>query len=446
LLCNWLFFSLGTIGISNHKGGEAIQKRDQKRNSNIDEANWYSILDLAGLGGKMKTRWSFTLMTSLLVLGMILSACAPAATVAPTTAAATTAPTTAAATTAPTTAAATTAPTKAAATTAATTAPTTAAATTAATTGAPSGGSGKVYVLVPKNLGNPYFDTANKGAQVAAKELGVTVNYQGPATADATQQIQLLNSLIAQKVAGLAISADDADALVPVGQSAIQAGIPVVTWDSAISKAGRTVHINQAVDADIAAVQIKMALDLTGANGGKIAILSATSTAPNQNAWIALMKTELQKPQYSKLSLVDTVYGNDDDSKSYSEAQGLLKKYPDLKVIIAPTTVGIAASARAVQDGNMVGKVFVTGLGTPNQMRDYVKSGASPEFALWNPSDLGYLAIYTLDAIATGKIKGQPGDTFTAGKLGKYTVNPDGTVLLGPPTVFSKDNIDNFNF
>jgi rhamnose transport system substrate-binding protein len=381
-------------------------------------------------------------MTSLLVLGMLLSACAPAATAAPTTAPATTAPTTAAATTAPTTAAATTAPTKAGA---ATTAPTTAAATTAPTAGA-STGSGKVYVLVPKNLGNPYFDTANKGAQIAAKELGVTVNYQGPATADATQQIQLLNSLIAQKVAGLAISADDADALVPVGQSAIQAGIPVVTWDSAISKAGRTVHINQAVDADIAAVQIKMALDLTGANGGKIAILSATSTAPNQNAWIALMKTELQKPQYSKLSLVDTVYGNDDDSKSYSEAQGLLKKYPDLKVIIAPTTVGIAASARAVQDGNLVGKVFVTGLGTPNQMRDYVKSGASPEFALWNPSDLGYLAIYTLDAIASGKIKGQPGDSFTAGKLGKYTVNPDGTVLLGPPTIFNKDNIDSFNF
>ena len=116
------------------------------------------------------------------------------------------------------------------------------------------------------------------------------------------------------------------------------------------------------------------------------------------------------------------------------------------KVIIAPTTVGIAAAARAVQDANMVGKVFVTGLGTPNQMRDYVKSGACPEFALWNPSDLGYLAIYALDAIATGKMKGMPGDTFTAGKLGSYTVLQDGSVLLGPPTIFNKDNIDNFNF
>ena len=119
-------------------------------------------------------------------------------------------------------------------------------------------------MLVPKNLGNPYFDTANNGAQEAAKELGVTVNYQGPAAADATQQIQLLNSLIAQKVAGLAISADDSDALVPTGKAAMDAGIPVVTWDSAIAPGGRTIHINQAEAQGIADVQLKMALDLTG--------------------------------------------------------------------------------------------------------------------------------------------------------------------------------------
>ena len=306
-------------------------------------------------------------------------------------------------------------------------------------------GGNKTYILVPKNLGNPYFDTANKGAQEAAKELGVTVTYQGPAQADATQQIQLLNSLIAQKVNGLAISADDSDALVPVGKQAIDAGIPVVTWDSAIAAGGRTVHINQANSADIAAVQIKMASDLAKGEG-KIAILSATSTAPNQNEWIGLMKEELKKPEYAKLQLVDTVYGDDQDEKSYTEAQGLMKKYPDLKVIIAPTTVGIASSARAVKDGNMIGKVFVTGLGTPNQMRDYVKSGAAPQFALWNPGDLGYLAIQTLNAIASGQIKGQPGDKFKAGKLGDYTIDKDGTVLLGPPTVFNKDNIDQFNF
>jgi rhamnose transport system substrate-binding protein len=189
-----------------------------------------------------------------------------------------------------------------------------------------------------------------------------------------------------------------------------------------------------------------MANDLAGSAGGKIAILSATSTALNQNYWIALMEEDLKKPENSKLQLVDTVYGNDDDTTSYQQAQDLIVKYPDLKVIIAPTTVGIAASARAVQDGNLIGKVFVTGLGTPNQMRDYVKNGASPEFALWNPSDLGYLAIYTLNAIVTGQTKGQPGDSFNAGKLGKYIIDKDGNILLGPPYIFDKNNIDRFNF
>ncbi|HEY3345023.1 MAG TPA: rhamnose ABC transporter substrate-binding protein [Anaerolineaceae bacterium] len=389
----------------------------------------------------MKTRISYTVLIAMLALSMLLSACGPQATPVPTVLPAAPQPTTPPAAPQPTTPPVA-APTAAAQPTTPPAAPTAATAPTAPAAVAPTG---RVYALVPKNLGNPYFDTANKGAQAAAAELGVTVNYTGPAAADATQQIQLINSLIAQKVAGLAISADDSDALKPVGAQAIAAGIPVVTWDSAIAVGGRTVHINQAESAGIAAVQIKMASDLAG-GAGKIAILSATSTAPNQNEWIGLMKTELKKPAYSKLQLVDTVYGNDDDTKSYSEAQGLIKKYPDLKVIIAPTTVGIAAAARAVQDGNLVGKVFVTGLGTPNQMRDYVKSGAAPQFALWNPSDLGYLAIYTLDAIASGKIKGAPGDKFTAGKLGSYTINPDGTVLLGQPTVFNKDNIDQFNF
>jgi rhamnose transport system substrate-binding protein len=305
------------------------------------------------------------------------------------------------------------------------------------------------FVLVPKNLGNPYFDTANNGAQEAAKELGVTVLYQGSANADATEQIQLLNSLIAQKVSGLAVSANDSDALVPTGKEAIAAGIPVVSWDSAIGKDGRVLHINQAVLHDIGAIEIKMALDLAP-DGGDIAILSATSTAPNQNAWIEVMKEELKKPEYSKLNLVEVVYGDDDDTKSYNEAQALFTKYPNLKVIIAPTTVGIAASARAVTDAGLIGKVAVTGLGTPNQMREYVKNGAAPEFALWNPGDLGYLSIYVLEALATGKIKGEPGEKFTAGKLGEYTIQEDAdlgvNILLGLPFIWDKTNIDDSNW
>ena len=310
---------------------------------------------------------------------------------------------------------------------------------------APAAAAGGNYVLVPKNLGNPYFDTANVGAQEAAGELGVTVTYQGSSVADATEQIQLLNSLIAQNVDGLAISANDADALVPTGQEALDAGIPIVTWDSAIAPDGRTVHINQAEAEGIGDVQIQMAADLADGEG-QIAVLSATSTAPNQNEWIAFMEEELENPDYAGLELVAVVYGDDEDEKSYNEAIGLMQTYPDLEVIISPTTVGIAAAARAVQDAGRVGEVFVTGLGTPNQMREYVNSGAAPQFALWNPADLGYLAIYTLNAIASGEITGAPGDTFAAGKLGSYTIADDGTILLGPPTIFSADNIDDFDF
>ncbi len=300
-------------------------------------------------------------------------------------------------------------------------------------------------VFVPKNLGNPYFDTANIGAQEAAAELGVTVTYLGSATADATEQIQLVNSLIAQKVDGLAISANDSDALMPTGRIAIEAGIPVVSWDSQITPGGRTVHVNQAVAEDIGRIQVQIIADLIGGEG-QIAILSATSTAPNQNEWIEWMKDELAKPEYADIELVAIVYGDDEDEKSYNEAQGLMKSYPNLKGIISPTAVGIAASASAVQDAGKVGQVVVTGLGTPNQMREYVRSGAAPKFALWSPTDLGYLTIYTLHAIATGQVDGKPGDTFSAGRLGEYTIDENGMVLLGPPMVFDAVNIDDFDF
>ena len=349
----------------------------------------------------MKHRSLLLTLSAVLVLGMLLSACAPAATQAPTQAPA-----------------------------------------AAACEGD--------YVLVPKNLGNPYFDTANNGAQEAAGELGITVLYQGSATADATEQITLLNSLIAQKPCGLAISANDADALVPAGQAAMEAGIPVITWDSAIAAEGRDLLINQAVSHDIGVIQIQIASELAGPDGGQIAVLSATSTAPNQNAWIEVMKEELTKPEFANLELVEVVYGDDDDTKSYNEAQSLFTKYPDLKVIIAPTTVGIAAAARAVTDADLIGKVFVTGLGTPNQMREYVKSGAAPQFALWNPADLGYLAVYAMHALATGEIKGEAGETFDAGKLGQKTVEVDPdlglNVLLGLPFIWNKDNIDDSNW
>jgi rhamnose transport system substrate-binding protein len=158
------------------------------------------------------------------------------------------------------------------------------------------------------------------------------------------------------------------------------------------------------------------------------------------------MKDELKKPEYSKFKLVKTAYGNDDDQKSFEETQGLLQAYPDLKGIISPTTVGIAAAARYLQGSKYKGKVKLTGLGTPNQLRDFVKDGTIDGFELWDPGKLGYLAGYAAAAIASGTITGAEGDKFKAGDLGEKTVGAKGEILLGPPTVFDKDNIDDFDF
>src|SRR4029077_3037806 len=145
---------------------------------------------------------------------------------------------------------------------------------------------------------------------------------------------------------------------------------------------------------------------------------------------------------HPKIKLVDVVYGNDDDQTSFDKTAALLQKHPNLKGIVSPTTVGIAAAARYLSTSNKKGKVAVTGLGTPNQMRKYVKDGTVSEFALWNPEDLGYLAAYAGKALADKSITGKEGDSFTAGKLGKYTVGADRSVLLGDPFVFDKANID----
>src|SRR5579859_483592 len=166
-----------------------------------------------------------------------------------------------------------------------------------------------------------------------------------------------------------------------------------------------------------------MALDILGANGGNFAVLSATADAANQNAWIASLKDTLKNnPKYAKLNLLGVVYGNDDPNKSYTEAQGLIDKYPNIQLIMAPTTVGIAAAAKAMQDGKLCDKVKVSGLGLPSDMVAYVKNGCSPEFALWSFKDLGYLTYYTGYLLATGAIKGVAGENFMAGRMGAYTI------------------------
>jgi len=316
--------------------------------------------------------------------------------------------------------------------------------------GASAGGSiksGLKVAFLPKQVNNPYFDTSdNKGGKVAVEEFKGSYSETGPSEASPSAQVSYINTLSQQGTKVIAVSANDKDAICGALNEARKAGAKVVTYDSDTKVECRDLFINQATSEGIAKNQIKLISDAIGPDGGEIAILSATANATNQNAWIELMKTELAKPEYSKLKLVDTVYGDDKDEKSFQEAQGLLAKHPNLKGIISPTTVGVAAAARYLSGSTYKGKVQLTGLGTPNQMKAFVKDGTVKAFALWNPADLGYLAAYAGAALASGLITGKEGDTFTAGKLGKFTVGKDATVLLGDPFTFKADNVDQFNF
>jgi rhamnose transport system substrate-binding protein len=308
------------------------------------------------------------------------------------------------------------------------------------------GGGSLSMTMLPKNLGNPYFDTSTAGAKEAADDLGAELEEVGPETASPDAQVSYINTVAQQGKDALILSANDPEALCDAIDEARSADVKVVTFDADTNPECRDLFVNQATAEGIAAKQLELISEQIGGEG-EIAILSAAANATNQNAWIEMMEKELaDNPDYANIELVDTVYGDDDDQKSFDQTEALLQNHPDLKGIISPTTVGIAAAARYLSDSQYKGKVALTGLGTPNQMREYVENGTVESFALWNPEDLGALATYAAAALANGDITGEEGDSFEAGDLGEFTVEADGVVLLGEPFTFDADNIGDFDF
>ncbi|TXN29432.1 rhamnose ABC transporter substrate-binding protein [Lacisediminihabitans profunda] len=307
-----------------------------------------------------------------------------------------------------------------------------------------SGSKNYKITFLPKNLGNAYFDTSDKGGAAAIKEFKGTYAEVGPATATADAQVSYINTLTQQNVGAIVLSADDPTAVGSALTQAKAAGVKIVTFDSDTDAKYRDIFINQATADGIAKIEVDLITKQIG-DKGEVAILSAAANATNQNAWIDLMKKDLAA-NHPNVKLDDVVYGNDDDQTSFDKTAALLQTYPNLKGIISPTTVGIAAAARYLSTSAYKGKVALTGLGTPNQMRDYVNDGTVTAFALWNPADLGYLASYAAKALIDGTITGKEGDSFKAGKLGTFKVGAKGTVLLGDPYTFDKSNIAKFNF
>jgi rhamnose transport system substrate-binding protein len=304
---------------------------------------------------------------------------------------------------------------------------------------------GKSIALIAKVAGIPFFDAVNAGAQEAAKELGVTVNYVNPVEPTAEAQIEVIEAQILRGVGAITVSANDPDAMIPVMKKAMSKGIIATSWDSAISPAGRQLFIEPGDMEQVGRWYIK-SLAKYMQNEGKFAIVSAGAQMAVQNTFIKWMKEELKDPKYAKMELVSTVYGDDVMDKSYNEAIGLLTAYPDLKGIISPTSIGVVASCQAVEDRDLSGKVIVNGIGLPSQAIKFIKNGTMPEEILWNPVDLGYLTVYANVNLMNKKIKGKTGEKFTTKRLGEFVIHgyaDGGTAVTGRSNViFTVENID----
>jgi len=317
----------------------------------------------------------------------------------------------------------------------------------AASTGGGGGGTGDIktglkIAVIPKQVNQPYFDAAFAGAKKACQEIQAKCDQIGPTQATGAAQTQFINSAVQQGYNAIVISAADADSVVPALKKAQSSGITVVTYDADVNDmSARSAMITPTTPQQIGQYQVKWISEAIGSGGGEIAILSAAANAANQNAWIKYMKQDL--PNYPQLKLVDTVYGNDDTTLSTQKAVALMQAHPNLKGIISPTTVGIAASAKYIDSSSYKGKVQVTGLGLPSQMKSFVNDGTVKEFGLWDPSKLGYLGIYAAAEKISGANLASTG--VTAGGQ-TYKLDGQGVVIVGPPQVFNKDNIDQFQF
>lgn len=306
----------------------------------------------------------------------------------------------------------------------------------------------KIY-FIPKNLGNPYFEALSSGFKDAIAELGedkYEYIFTGPATAEATSQIEYVEAAVQNNADAIFIAANSNDALNGTFDDARDAGVPIylINQDIPGSESHRDAAIMPVDFSTIGKAQIKLMAEQIGFEG-EFAILSATTDAPDQNTWIELMKEVLANDEaYSKMTLVEVVYGDDQPEKSTIEMEALITKYPNLKGVIAPTTVGIAAACKVVQTRGLAEKIRVTGLGLPSEMKEFVLDGTCLGFQLWNPPYEGYLAVYLATAVKGG-FKPEPGATFSAGKLGEYTILENGQILsLVDPMLYDITNIEEY--
>jgi rhamnose transport system substrate-binding protein len=302
--------------------------------------------------------------------------------------------------------------------------------------------------IMPKAINIGYFSAWDEGAQKACEELGATCDYIGPNEATGPAQVQFINQVIQEGYDALVISAADQNAIVPALEEARAAGITIVTSDAdvAAEAAGsRLVSILPSAADRIGTAEVDWIAEEVNETGS-IAILSASATAANQNVWIEAMGPYLEAT-YPNMSWVGgslssaVFYGDDDATKSVEQFNAILSQYPDVAGIIAPTTLGVLAAAQEKKAKGA--SVAVTGLGLPSEMAPYIEDGTITKVGLWNPIDLGYVAVYAAVLGMQGSFDGSVGSSFTANGV-TYTVIEGGIAYLGDPFTFTIDNIATF--
>ncbi|WP_443065011.1 rhamnose ABC transporter substrate-binding protein [Streptomyces sp. NBC_00576] len=307
---------------------------------------------------------------------------------------------------------------------------------------------GMTIAFVPKQLGgNLYFSAASQGGREVVEKLGSTFKEVGtPDSTDTAGQVKYINQLTDEGVDAIVVSAQDPDALCGALKHAMDKGIRVVTYDADTRPECRNAFVSPA-DPDKLTFPLVQSLAEQIDYKGEIAILSASKSATNQNNWIKYMKEDLDTDsRYTDIKLVTVAYGDDNTDKSYRLTGSLLKTYPNLKAIIAPTSVGINAAAQYLSQSPFKGKVKLTGLGTPNGMREYVKDGTVESFRLWDPTELGKLAAWTAESLASGQITGREGQGLSTMDGHFYALGINGVINLGDSTAFTIKNIDKYNF
>ena len=302
----------------------------------------------------------------------------------------------------------------------------------------------KKYVIafVPKLINIGYFNAMLQGGNEAAKQLGVTFDYEGPTTADASLQVQTIKQLIAKHVDAIAVAPDDPAVVAPALQQAEAQGIKTFTTDTDAPGTVRRVFVNQALDAGIGTATMDALASAMGEEGD-YAIDSCGPAAQNLNSWIAIEKARAAE-KYPKMHLVTIVYSGEDIAKAVADSKDLITGHPNLKGIIGECSTSAPGAAKAVTDLNVIGKVFVTGISVPSLMKPYIENGAVKSFVLWNPVNLGFLTVWAGLQLAEGKPFQEVNNVPTIGEV-KYDASKK-MLLLGPPTVFDKSNVDKFDF